>query len=174
MKRTAAVLAQMLLLALCGVAQKTEIFSVSDVTAGSKKLETRYFYAMGKWSDAGPDVGISSTEIHCYARFGFCEVASAYSMGGQAQVNFDSYNILRWDAQEMIAVDSSTICIVNTVRVDFVAKKVSISSTSKGKTDNRICKEMESTMPGTAFLIGTEDALKRIETEHKKNRRHRQ
>jgi hypothetical protein len=32
---------------------------------------------MGKWSDSGEDVGIVSTQIHCYKRFDLCEVAHA-------------------------------------------------------------------------------------------------
>src|SRR5947207_8132348 len=66
-------------------------------------------------------------------RFGLCEVANAYSLGGQAWVVLDSYDILRWDSRELIAVDSSPICIVNTLRADFAKKKVTMSSTLTGE-----------------------------------------
>ena len=69
----------LLLVALPCMGQKPLIFDVSTVVVGSQRLETLYGFAEGKWSNAGPDVGINSTEIHCYKRFGFCEVASATS-----------------------------------------------------------------------------------------------
>jgi hypothetical protein len=119
--------ALLLLGALPCAGQKPSIFDVSTVVVGSQRLETLYTYAAGKWSDAGPDVGMISTEIHCYKRFGFCEVANASTSPltrGLASVSLTSFDILRWDASEMIAVDSSPICVVNTLRFDFVAKKV--------------------------------------------------
>ena len=57
-----------------------EIFDISDVTVGAQKLDTSFLYAVGKWSDATIRAGAMSTEIHCYKRFGFCEVASADSI----------------------------------------------------------------------------------------------
>jgi hypothetical protein len=38
------------------------------------------------------------------------------------------------DKQELIAVDSSPICAVNTLRIDFAAKKVTITNALKGET----------------------------------------
>ena len=104
--------------------QTPEIFDESDVVAGAQRIDTRYFLAMGKWADDGKDVGTNSTEIHCYQAFGFCEVAHSYTLGTQAWVSLDNYDVLRWDKQEMIAVDSSPICIVNTLRADFAAKSL--------------------------------------------------
>ena len=115
---------------------------------------------MGKWSDAGEHVGTNSTEIHCYKRFGFCEAASAYSFDGNAMVNLDSYDVLRWDTKEIIAVDSSPICVVNTLRADLAAKKITISSASKGETKDKFCKGMEN--QPTAFLDGLGDELDKI------------
>ena len=80
------------------------IFDVSDAVVGAREIEDKYLYAMGKWSDAGEHVGTNSTQIHCYKRLGFCEVANAFSMGGDAMANLDSYDILRWDTAEIIAV----------------------------------------------------------------------
>jgi hypothetical protein len=141
------------------------MFDVSTVVVGSQRLKTVYAFAVGKWSDAGPDVGINSTEIHCYKRFGFCEVAIASTSSqsyrqlaslasGLAFVSLSSFDILRWDTNELIAVDSSPICLVNTLRFDFAAKKVSISSTSKGETRDKFCKELTPSMTATAFLTG--------------------
>jgi len=143
-----------LLGALPCMAQQPLIFDVSTVTIGAQKLETVYAFAEGKWSDAGPDVGINSIDIHCYKRFSFCEVASAISSARVASVSLDSFDILRWDVSELIAVDSSPVCLVNTLRFDFAAKKVSISSASKGETRSQICKNLTASMPATAFLTG--------------------
>jgi hypothetical protein len=95
-----------------------------------------------------------STDIHCYKRFGFCEVASASTSVRLASVSLSMFDIRRWDTSEMIAVDSSLICLVNTLRFDFAAKKVSISSTSKGETRDRFCKDLTPSMAATAFLTG--------------------
>jgi hypothetical protein len=141
------------------VGQTPTIFDVSDVVAGAQRIDTRYFYATGKWSDDGNEAGINSVEIHCYKRFGFCEVAHAYSSFGKAWVSLDSFDILRWDNQELIAVDSSPICVVNTLRADFTAKKVSISSTSKAETRDKFCTAMyaDPATFKTAFLMGWKD-----------------
>src|SRR5437868_4148625 len=55
------------------------------------------------------------------------------SFAGKAWVDLSSYDILRWDSRELIAVDSSPICIVNTLRADFTKKKVTMSSTLTGE-----------------------------------------
>jgi hypothetical protein len=155
-------------------AQEPEILDVSVVVVGPQKLETLWAYAMGKWSDAGKDVGTNSTQIQCYKRFGICEVASAYSMAGQAWVNLDTFDILRWDDREMISVDSSPTCVVNTLRFDFVSKKVSLSSTSKGETKDRLCKELVSATEHTAFLVGVKEELNPISSESAAGEKERQ
>src|ERR1022692_2978960 len=104
----------LLLGALPCMAQQPFIFNVSNVVVGSQRLETLWAYAVGKWSDARDDVGIYSTEIHCYKRFGFCEVSGASTFFGLASVSLTSFDILRWDTSEMIAVDSSPMCLFNT------------------------------------------------------------
>jgi len=132
-------------------AQTPYPFTVSDVVIGSRHIKTSYLYASGKWSVAGPDIGPQSTHIHCYEKFGFCEAADAYSSGGKASTNLTTYDIVRWDSRVMIAVDSSPTCVVNTLRVDFVANKVSLSSILKG-TQDKACESF--TLPPTAFLAG--------------------
>jgi len=90
-------------------------------------------YYVGRTSDPDPNAGTTSTNVRCYKRFGLCEVATAYSFAGKAWVDLSSYDILRWDSRELIAVDSSPICIVNTLRADFAKKKVTMSSTLTGE-----------------------------------------
>ncbi len=108
------------------MAQQPLFFQVSKIVIGSQRLETLWAHAQGKWSDAGDAVRSDSTEIHCYERFGFCDVSTASNSlpPRLASVGVESYDILRWDTNEMIAVDSSPICVVNTLRFDFANKKV--------------------------------------------------
>ncbi len=141
-----------------GQDQTPEILSVSQVVAGAQRAETLYAYTMGKWSDADDHLAISSTEIHCYQRFGFCEEADATYAGGQAGVSLNSFDILRWDQRELISVDSSPICVVNTLRFDFGTKKVTITMSPKGETKDPFCKDVKAR---TAFLGGVEDRLRR-------------
>ena len=138
-------------------AQKPVIFDVSEVVVGAKRIPTTYLFAVGKWSDAGDHVDGSSTNIQCYKALGFCDVANAHSFDGEASVDLSAYDILRWDRQEIIAVDSSAICIVNTIRVDLVAKRITLSSSDKGSKDP-VCKGSDK-LP-TAVLWGVEDVVK--------------
>jgi hypothetical protein len=69
-------------------------------------------------------------------------------------VNLTSFDILRWDSKEIIAVDSSPICIANTLRVDLISKRVTLSSSDKGvKMDP--CKGLDKLL--TAVLWGMDD-----------------
>jgi hypothetical protein len=138
--------------------QTPEILSVSQVVVGAQRTETRYAHAMGRWSDADDHLAVWSTEIHCYERFGFCEEADATYYSGEAGATLNSFDILRWDSRELIAVDSSPICVVNTLRFDFPAKKVTITMALKGETKDPFCKDIKAT---TAFLGGTEDKIKK-------------
>jgi hypothetical protein len=133
------------------------ILDVSQVVAGANRTETLYAYAVGKWSDAGEHVAGWSTEIHCYESFGFCEEADARYVGGQAGASLNSFDILRWDKHELIAVDSSPICVVNTLRLDFAPKKVTITMSLKGETKDPSCKDLKAT---TAFLGGAIHEIK--------------
>jgi len=152
------------LIVLCAgmaVGQTPEMFDVSDVTVGAQRLHTKWLFAMGKWSDAGKNIGTYSTEIHCYKRFGFCEVSSATVSDGVGSLDLalGEFDILRWDAHELIAVDSSGVCVANTLRAEFTTKKVSISSTSKGVTDDKACRDADADPAAlkTAFLTGSKD-----------------
>jgi hypothetical protein len=122
---------------------------------------------MGKWSDAGDKAGVTSTHIECYKKLGFCAEAEAYSLGGQAWVNFTTLDVLRWDAQELIAVDSSPICQVNQIRFDFKTKQVTATESLKGESKDPFCKSAKST---TAFLGGLKDELNQIRKEDQKQK----
>jgi hypothetical protein len=132
---------------------------------GPQRIETDYTWAEGKWSNADANAGINSTIIHCLRKFGFCEEAEGYSFGGQSWVNLTTLDILRWDATELIAVDSTPVCEVNTVRFDFRTKQVSYTVTAKGVTkempemSKKVCASIK---PTTAFLGGLKDDLKKI------------
>lgn len=144
-------------------AQSPEIFDTTRVVVGSQRIETLYFYATGKWSDAGDHEGSLSAQILCYQKFGFCHLAQSQTLtvfgSTRSMVHLDSFDILRWDADEMIAVDSGPPCWADTMRVDFRAKTVSLSSAPKAVTkDNPICSQMKA--PGPAFLLGTKSQRK--------------
>lgn len=138
--------------------QTPVIFDVSEVVAGAQRTETLYASAVGKWSDADEHLAVASTEIHCYQRFAFCEEGDATYLSGQAGVTVTSLDILRWDTRELIAVDSTPICVVNTLRFDFAAKKVTVTMALKGETKDAFCKDIKAT---TAFLGGVEDEVKK-------------
>ncbi len=138
--------------------QTPDIFTVADVVVGSSKTPTRWLYAAGKWSDAGDKVAALSTDIQCYKRFGYCSVASANMWTGEAGVNVEGFDVLRWDDKEIIAVDSGLICVVNTLRADLTRKRVTLSSSDKGVTKDPWCKGSDKL--GTAVLMGVDEAIK--------------
>ena len=145
-------------LAVPVAAQKPIIFDVSNVVVGARKIQTLYLFAEGKWSDAGEHIGAASTQIQCYKSLGFCDVANAFETFGEANVDLTAFDILRWDSREIIAVDSSPICIVNTLRVDLVTKRITLSSSDKGVTKDPLCKGSDKL--STAVLWGEEEIVK--------------
>lgn len=152
MKKVLVVTAALLSTSLTqGQNQTPEILSVNEVVAGAQRVETLYAHALGRWSDSDVHMAVWSTEIHCYERFGFCEEADAVYIDGQAGATLSTFDILRWDNQELIAVDSSPICVVNTLRFDFAAKKVTLTMALKGETKDPFCREVKAT---TTFLGG--------------------
>jgi hypothetical protein len=138
-----------------------EIFSVSDkIVIGAQRLHTRYLYAVGAWSDAGDMENYHSVQIECYKRIGFCNVARAlvdWPVPGVG-VMLDGFDILRWDEGEMIAVDNSPTCVVNTIRADFIAKTITISKAAKS-TDKLLCEGIDLS---PAFLVNSDEINKRI------------
>ena len=122
--------------AVSASAQKPFVYDVSKVVVEAQKIPTLLLLAAGKWSDAGDSAGTLSTEIHCYKSLGFCEVANTFTIGGgDANVALDSFDILRWDSNEMIAVSSTDVCgVVSTIRVNLATKGVTRSFSGKGVT----------------------------------------
>jgi hypothetical protein len=145
-------------LAIPVVAQKPIIFDISNVVVGAQRIQTLYLYSEGKWSDAGEHMGPASTQIQCYKSLGFCDVANAIVVSGDANVDLTTFDILRWDSQEIIAVDSTPICVVNTLRVDLAAKRVTLSSSDKGMTKDPLCKGSDKL--STAVLWGEKEIVK--------------
>lgn len=138
-------------------AQKPAIFDISEVVIGAQRIKTLYFSADGRWSDADPHVGMMSTHVECYKALGFCAMASADWHMNQAFVQTYTYDILRWDAREIVAEDSSPICVINSLRVDIGTKRVTLSSTDKGITSDAVCKGSDK-LP-TAVLTDGRDAI---------------
>jgi len=142
-----------------------EIFDVSDVVIGAQRLPTRFLYAAGAWSDATEMENALSVQIECYKRIDLCHIARAVVVGqgpGSVGVVLDGFDILRWDEREMIAIDSSPICVVNTIRADLIAKTITISSAKKGTKlaeKDPFCKNVDQS---TAFLVNHEEVTKKI------------
>lgn len=145
-------------LSVPAAAQKPIIFDVADVVIGAQKTQTLYLYAAGKWSDSGDHTGPLSTQIQCYKRLGFCDIADAVDTDGVADANLDSFDILRWDSKELIAVDSSPICVANTLRVDLITQRVTLSASDKGVSKDPFCKGSDKI--STAVLWGMDDIVK--------------
>jgi hypothetical protein len=146
-------------LSLPGIADGPVIYSVGPEVVGTGNLPTLYAFAIGRWSNPRPKAGRRSTEIHCYKRFSFCEVAdSRINDDAQAAVTLETFNIVRWDEHEMIAVDSDSLaaaCAVKTLRFDFLNTQVSLGATSKGLEGNIFCEGVDIAV--TSFLIGKDD-----------------
>jgi hypothetical protein len=143
------------------VAQKPTIFDVTDVVVGAQRIPTRWLFAAGRWSDADEHIGPTGTQILCYKSLGFCDEASADWGGSNAYVRLTFFDILRWDSKEIIAVDSSPICVVNTLRADLITQRITLSSSDKGVTKGPsapFCKELDK-LP-TAVLWGVDEAVK--------------
>lgn len=153
MKRIRGLLITVIACTSMATAQTPYQFTVTEMAVGSRHIKTLCLYASGKWSFAGPDTATKSTYLHCYEKFGICEGADAYSLGGKAVASLTTYDIVRWDGREMIAEDSSPECVVNMLRVDFAANKVSLTSNAKGVSD-KVCENL--TLPPTALLIGAQ------------------
>jgi hypothetical protein len=152
MKRFRCLLITVLALTSIATAQTPYQFTVTEMAVGSRHIKTLYLYASGKWSyDFVPIPGPATTYIHCYEQLGICEDADAYSLAGKTSASLTTYDIVRWDAREMIAEDSSAPCLVYMLRVDFAAKKVSLSSELKG-TQDKPCENSHASAP--AFLVG--------------------
>jgi hypothetical protein len=142
-----------------------EIFDVSDVTFGAQRLPTRYLYAAGAWSDASEMENALSVQIECYKRVSHCSVARAIVVGqgpGSVGVALDGFDILRWDESEIIAVDTSAICVVNTIRADLIARTVTISSAKKATESADKGSFCKLTDGSTAFLVNHEEVTKKI------------
>jgi hypothetical protein len=160
----------LLSIAVCARAQEQHpmIFGEpSIVTVGTQRTETMWTEAVGKWSDAGDELGTTSTHIECYKKLGFCSEAEAYSLGNQAWVNLETLDILRWDNQELIAVDSTPTCQVNQIRFDFKTKQVTATEILKGDSKDPFCKNHK---PTTAFLGGLKEELERIDKGTKRQK----
>jgi len=136
-------------------AQTPVLYDVGNVVVGAKRIPTEYLLAEGQWSDAGEHIGLLSTQIHCYKQLGFCSLADADWDGTGAIANLVDFDILRWNVDEIIAVDSSPDCAVNTIRVDLKEKRVTMSSAEKGKSNDAICKKLATSR--TAVLLGSKE-----------------
>jgi hypothetical protein len=119
-------------------AQTPAAFDVSSTVVGTHRTPTPYFHAIGKWSDAGEHVGQLSTEVQCYEALGFCEVADARWSSNSAFVTLRTFDIHSWNSAEIIAIDRSALCEMDTIRAELTKKRVIISSVDTCKVTHKI------------------------------------
>jgi hypothetical protein len=145
-----------------GQEQTPVIFDLAHVVVGAKRVPTLYLHTSGRWSDAEKGASILSADMDCYQIFGICEEAMA--LPGGSVVLF-SWDIIHWDARELVAEDSSAPCVVVTVRADFVTKGVTKTMALKGGVKDHSCDGFQSS---GAFLGGAKDELKKIQPKERK------
>lgn len=151
-------------LAVSAAAQTPTIFDISNVVVGANRIPTPYLFAQGKWSDAGENDGAASTQIFCYKSLGLCEIANAHwsEIGSGANVSLTTFEIKRWDSNEIIAMEESPTCIsygvVTTLSADLKNKRITLSYADNGVKRIAFC--MASGKHSTAVLWGFEDTVK--------------
>ena len=92
--------------------------------------------ASGKWK---PPSGKSSddlparhaVEIKCYLEIKECFEAIAQIVAGEPQVSLQSYRIIEWDKNGLIAEDGSPICLTARLLINFQEQSVLAIDTPK-------------------------------------------
>jgi hypothetical protein len=141
-------------------------FDVSRTLVGSARTTTLAFDAVGRWS---PDkessdshlIGPMSAEVRCFKTLGLCERIGAIVASGPATVAvLQDFDIVRWDDQGIIAVDSTAPCVTMTLRISFNSKSVAQDRKLKKAGEEPLCKELSHLDEWTTFLVGTRNGKK--------------
>src|ERR1700741_4541808 len=91
------------------------------------------FFATGSWESQDPNVktDMTETQIDCFKEMKTCVMATADNLMGRPHV-FTSYlNVIKWDDDGLIAIDSSAICMNLTMQVSVVDKHITLIHTLK-------------------------------------------
>jgi hypothetical protein len=94
--------------------------------------------ASGKWKStsgvAGDEIGFDhAIEIQCRLDIRECYEATAQIVAGKPQVFLQNYAVIEWDKNGIIAEDSSSICMINRLLINFQERSVTaLDSPKKG------------------------------------------
>ena len=91
------------------------------------------FFATGSWESHDPNVktDMTETQIDCFKEMKTCVMATADNLMGRPHV-FTSYlNVIKWDDDGLIAIDSSAICMNLTMQVSVADKHITLIHTLK-------------------------------------------
>jgi hypothetical protein len=97
-----------------------------------------YVSASGKWKStsgiAGDEVAFAhAVEIQCRLDIRECYEAIAQIVAGKPQVILQNYSVIQWDKNGIIAEDSSSICMINRLLINFQEQGVmAVDSPKKG------------------------------------------
>jgi len=92
--------------------------------------------ASGKWKStsgiAGDEVAFKhAVEIQCRLDIRECLEATAQIVAGEPQVILQNYSVIEWDKNGIIAEDSSSICMINRLLINFQEQGVMAVDTPK-------------------------------------------
>jgi len=96
----------------------------------------RFMSASGKWksvSGIAADEMAYKHEVEIQCRFDIkeCYVATAQIVDDTPNVILDNYSVIKWDKNGIIAEDSSPICVVNRLLINFQEQGVMAVDTPK-------------------------------------------
>jgi hypothetical protein len=112
----------------------------SSVSAQKASLHLHFttdsnsFYAAGRWVPSDPkqkDSSPSETEIDCYRQSRICVEATAEYYSGHPHVSLAYLEVVRWDADGIIAISSSAICMTEAVLISFPDRSISATHSMK-------------------------------------------
>ena len=86
------------------------------------------FTATGNWIPANPKdepAFASETEIDCFKQSMSCVEGTAEFYMGHPHITLEYLQVLKWDNDEIIATDSTGICMTVTIHVTFAEKRIS-------------------------------------------------
>jgi hypothetical protein len=96
------------------------------------------FTAVGKWTspnDATDKPFPAEVQIDCFDSS--CIVATAEYYMGHPHVSIQYLQVLKWDKNGIVAVDSSPTCMTNTILINFADRSISLSASLK-KMDSKL------------------------------------
>ncbi|PWT82922.1 MAG: hypothetical protein C5B58_07340 [Acidobacteria bacterium] len=92
------------------------------------------FVSSGRWVPSNPKDKAafpSEVEIDCDAQTRMCIEATAEYFAGHPHVSIDYFDIMKWDANGIVASSSSAICMTRTILVSFADKSISDTHSEK-------------------------------------------